>query len=645
MAEQIINIGTLANDGTGDTLREASRKSRDNDTELYSIKEDVINKKTDVETNKTSDSFYPSIKSIVDWIVARFSPITPWSAGAYLLNDQVNHLGQDWYANAATLSTDIPGTSSKWVERLSGYLLRDKVIEKPAFNLFDESKAVISLSEYKLSGYVEVTPSKAMCLSTEGIHHDYFTDIKFFNSSFVQITSPTITTLNYTVRSGKIFTTPSDCMYMSFTWRFKFSGGDLAKNIMLHEGTLTLYYAAFDLQHYFNSSPYVKKSEIDFIGYVSLLGLDTNDGKTFATAFKTFQKAIDTGVKVIYAERGVYLRQVINASGLNKLHILPYDNSEVYSHTNPKRKLIEIKNSYLLETLVNNAGILSQAFAGSVFFNEIFVTKTLSLYNGTSPRAVTWQLHADSSLDIRLVPKATIAEVNSTVGTFTWDGTNIYINPFATAYTSFEVCASADENIIKINNCKDIKLQDVSAKNGMYNNISVINSINCELINCRSFYTNYYMGYLLDNSNVNLYKCKATKSQYDGFNMHHYGDTNFFDCESVYNYDDGMSHHDGCTGSVIGGVYSFNGKAGIAPAYGAIDINISNAVFEGNAIGVGYLTTPNGHALMRGVVNSCLFLNNTNGLKVDALATVKAINCKYLGNTVDKVVTGILTEY
>jgi len=47
--------------------------------------------------------------------------ITPWSAGAYLLNDQVNHFEKDWVANAATLSTDVPGTSSKWVERLSGY--------------------------------------------------------------------------------------------------------------------------------------------------------------------------------------------------------------------------------------------------------------------------------------------------------------------------------------------------------------------------------------------------------------------------------------------------------------------------------------------------------------------------------------------
>lgn len=47
--------------------------------------------------------------------------ITPWTAGAYLLGDQVNYLGKDWVANAATLSTDVPGVSTKWVDRLFGY--------------------------------------------------------------------------------------------------------------------------------------------------------------------------------------------------------------------------------------------------------------------------------------------------------------------------------------------------------------------------------------------------------------------------------------------------------------------------------------------------------------------------------------------
>jgi len=35
MAEQIINIGATANDGTGDTLRESQRKARENFAELY----------------------------------------------------------------------------------------------------------------------------------------------------------------------------------------------------------------------------------------------------------------------------------------------------------------------------------------------------------------------------------------------------------------------------------------------------------------------------------------------------------------------------------------------------------------------------------------------------------------------------------
>jgi pimeloyl-ACP methyl ester carboxylesterase len=47
--------------------------------------------------------------------------VTTWSAGAYALGDQVNHLGKDWTANAATVAGDIPGTSSKWSERLFAY--------------------------------------------------------------------------------------------------------------------------------------------------------------------------------------------------------------------------------------------------------------------------------------------------------------------------------------------------------------------------------------------------------------------------------------------------------------------------------------------------------------------------------------------
>lgn len=52
--------------------------------------------------------------------------IETWTAKAFASGDQVTSLGKDWICNADTLTTDIPGTSIKWVERLSGYQINDK---------------------------------------------------------------------------------------------------------------------------------------------------------------------------------------------------------------------------------------------------------------------------------------------------------------------------------------------------------------------------------------------------------------------------------------------------------------------------------------------------------------------------------------
>ena len=55
MAQQIINVGTNPNDGTGDTLRGAFVKTDDNFTELYSGKQDTLVSGTNIKTiNSTS---------------------------------------------------------------------------------------------------------------------------------------------------------------------------------------------------------------------------------------------------------------------------------------------------------------------------------------------------------------------------------------------------------------------------------------------------------------------------------------------------------------------------------------------------------------------------------------------------------------
>jgi hypothetical protein len=68
MSQEIINVGTSANDGTGDSLRNAFIKTNDNFTDIYSAKEDVANKSTSTSLG-TSDTLYPTqnaVKSYVD---------------------------------------------------------------------------------------------------------------------------------------------------------------------------------------------------------------------------------------------------------------------------------------------------------------------------------------------------------------------------------------------------------------------------------------------------------------------------------------------------------------------------------------------------------------------------------------------------
>jgi hypothetical protein len=74
-------------------------------------------------------------------------------------------------------------------------------------------------------------------------------------------------------------------------------------------------------------------------------------------------------------------------------------------------------------------------------------------------------------------------------------------------------------------------------------------------------------------------------------------------------------------------------------------VNIANVVCKNNAIGIGYLTTENGHARMKGIVSNALLVGNKIGLKVDELCDVVAYNNKYKDNEQDKQFVGNVDDY
>ena len=65
MAKQNINIGSTANDGTGDDLRTAGDKINDNFTELYNFDSVGIVNKAKLQQILTSSDSYGSFKSAI----------------------------------------------------------------------------------------------------------------------------------------------------------------------------------------------------------------------------------------------------------------------------------------------------------------------------------------------------------------------------------------------------------------------------------------------------------------------------------------------------------------------------------------------------------------------------------------------------
>lgn len=311
--------------------------------------------------------------------------------------------------------------------------------------------------------------------------------------------------------------------------------------------------------------------------YVSPNGSDSNDGETEGKPLATIQKAIDMGASVILAERKPFYNQTFSLTDGRPFVLKPYG-SDSFALDKPNRAKISFRNgTFFTGTLVN--GLYTFSYSGSTRFNQVFKDKTLPpLTTGSRPsyNAGLWQNHLDWTLDDRLKPVLTMDEVIAERGTFTWDGSVVTVNPFNNSMNPTGFTAHGNiGTTVTLRNCEKVRMEDVDVEYSLDRNMSIVNCKDVELQNVTDRYTMFADGIQLDNSNGVFRRCESHKARNDGFNLHGYGDTHFYDCEGHYNGDDGISHHDGCTGSINGSYFSHNGKSGIAPTYGA-KINLFN---------------------------------------------------------------------
>lgn len=174
---------------------------------------------------------------------------------------------------------------------------------------------------------------------------------------------------------------------------------------------------------------------------------------------------------------------------------------------------------------------------------------------------------------------------------------------------------SNSNNAITINRCADVYIADVEGT-GVKQHIFNINDVNrLEMVRCIAHepLTASRSGFKLVNVNGVFYDCIAHDVTLDGFNIHGYGNTEFINCLAYNNDDDGISHHDGCTGYVLGGEFYNNGKSGIAtPTYGA-RININGAYTHDNLqYGFYILGGQSNPSPVIARVSNCLAKNNAS---------------------------------
>ncbi len=205
--------------------------------------------------------------------------------------------------------------------------------------------------------------------------------------------------------------------------------------------------------------------------------------------------------------------------------------------------------------------------------------------------------------------------------------------------------------IFECENVIGLHIADIEIKNASGNGCNIHKCSNVNIDSCR-FYYNGAEGLSLDNSNANVTNCTADYNGNDGFNIHGHGNTNFNDCVAHHNgrvnpdVGDGLSHHDDCTGYIVGGYFYDNAKGGISsPTYGAI-VNISNAFVYGNRFGMqiygGDSMTENSTTVK---IDNCVFKSNTVGIQVNKYA-VDLVNCVFTDNTTDRLVeSGTVRTY
>ena len=187
------------------------------------------------------------------------------------------------------------------------------------------------------------------------------------------------------------------------------------------------------------------------------------------------------------------------------------------------------------------------------------------------------------------------------------------------------IAGTADNRIgraMLIQNCGKISITGVWGDYTKWEVFSAINVKDLTMVGCYASNNETISAFKANNTNAVYRRCKAWNSATDGFGFTNHGDVRLYDCIAYDCADDGVSHHNSCTGMIVGGEFYNCGKGGVAsPTYGS-HVDVMGVYSHDNVYGL-YAMNDADRRESVGRVTGCVFRNNTTAdLRIGQNCTV-----------------------
>lgn len=394
--------------------------------------------------------------------------------------------------------------------------------------------------------------------------------------------------------------------------------------------------------------------------YVSTFGDDGNDG-TIDNPLATVNQALENGASVVYMRNGIYEQTIdLGKAQSNHIKIASYDATGRVIFLAPNRLIAET------ETLVDGytkvySAVISNTFADDniwIFQDGVNDMSTLisDAERHSLERGYEYRCH---DTKIALCEATNLGDALTEIEAadeYKWyfddDTYTVYFSRPQAVTVDNPLCGSFKSYLFgNANREITLELYGLESKYMMFD---ISNTVGSVVTDCKA--TNVFGGgaFLYNKClGAKFIRCEAARcysgSNGDGFNAHSEltGDAyakqttvSLIDCWSHDNNDDGYSDHERSETTIIGGLYEYNGKAGVTPSYGS-HCSCYNVYSRNNYAGFYYTGEA---ALMEGgkhgqmICYNCVAENNTrggvkDGFRVDGAGnSMILVNCKSIGN-------------